>query len=54
MDPTQPHHSTHISTWGFKQCVQCDLLNEALNERRYARAEYGEQVNRLLDAANRG
>ncbi|KAF2451951.1 hypothetical protein P171DRAFT_438601 [Karstenula rhodostoma CBS 690.94] len=54
MVPTQPHHPTHISTWGVRQCVQYDVLNEALNKRRYARAEYGKEVNRLLDAANRG
>ncbi|KAF2008700.1 hypothetical protein BU24DRAFT_415753 [Aaosphaeria arxii CBS 175.79] len=53
MVPEQPHHPTHISTWGKRQCVDYDMLNNALNRRRYSRSEYGEDVNRLLDAANR-
>lgn len=54
MVPEQPHHPTHISTWGVRQCVDYDMLNKALDKRRYSRSEYGEEVNRLLDAANRG
>ncbi|PVH97401.1 hypothetical protein DM02DRAFT_674158 [Periconia macrospinosa] len=54
MDPGEPHHPTHISTWGVKQCVDYDMLNRGLDGRRYPRSEYPEEVKELLDAANRG